>query len=398
MADTRTGRGVTFAIDAVVNPIIKLTTETTLALKKAISDIVSDGMVSEETMNKAQQQISHIKDIMKRTTSAVDENGNPIYSDTEKGAIGAMNAISSGESKIATEGLKIMKKSVGFLEDIHQRLVQSSPLLKTIESLFNLAVQLFFMPLGNKLAEVMIPAVVELVDQVTDLWAKFEGKTLGQILETMLEEGVKIFGGYFLNLAKQLEGEGSILGSISSLLTAIGNFLTADIEGVLKMGLNILTFLVSHFKELIATVVAFKVASLANQVATMYVIGVSGSIAGKGGAGIGAALAASTLGAGASVAVGAGAGMMAYNVMNGENLGDAALHTAGTALMGERNYTIAKGIRDKITSSAASSSANKQTTINNTYNFNGLTDQQLVRKIKDVNNEQASNSVLYRTR
>ena len=390
MSNYSFGRAFQATVDLIIRPQVEKSRELVRQFAKEIDEIITDGILSEKTIKKAQEQINRLKDITGRSTNAVDKNGNSIYSDEDKTTIGAMNAISSAEGKVATEGLNMMKKTVGFLEDIHQRLVSASPLLRTIESLFNLAVQLFFMPLGNKLAEVMIPAVIELVDQVTDLWSKFEGKTLGQILGTMLEEGVKIFGGYFLNLAKQLENEGGLLGSISTLLSAIGNFITADITGVLQVGLGILTFLVEHFKELIATVVAFKVASLANQVATMYVIGVSGSIAGKAGAGIGAAMGAASLGAVSSIAIGTGAGLTAYNMMNGESFGDAALHT-GASMVTYGGYDIGKAVRSKITSGASGTGGSKQTNVHNSFYFNGLTDAQLEKKVRNITNEQYNN-------
>ena len=59
-----------------------------------------------------------------------------------------------------------LKKGFGIVEDIYGRLKSASPLLQAIESMFNLAMQLFFMPLGNKLAEVLIPSVLRLVDDV----------------------------------------------------------------------------------------------------------------------------------------------------------------------------------------------------------------------------------------
>ena len=169
--------------------------------------------------------------------------------------------------------------------------------------MFNLAVQLFFMPLGNKLAEVMIPAVIELVDQVTEMWAAFEGKSLGQILEIMIEKGAQVFGNYFNNLASQLSGQGTLLGSIASLLSAIGNFIQdGTLINLVSFGVKALSFMLEHIKEIIATLVAFKVASLANQIATMFVIATSGSLAGKFGAGAAVAAAvAGTVGMGGDI-------------------------------------------------------------------------------------------------
>ena len=68
-----------------------------------------------------------------------------------------------------------LRNVIGTVQDIYKRLMSSSPLLQSIEQLFNLAVSLFFMPLGNKLATVMLPAILQLVDGVMETWDKFEG-------------------------------------------------------------------------------------------------------------------------------------------------------------------------------------------------------------------------------
>ena len=76
----------------------------------------------------------------------------------------------------------ITQGSMDFLEMIYNQLKSASPLLQTIESLFNLAVQLFFMPLGNKLAEVMLPAVLDLVDNVVEMWDAMEGMSISEMI------------------------------------------------------------------------------------------------------------------------------------------------------------------------------------------------------------------------
>lgn len=382
MANDTLGK-ITYAMRLILEPTIKPIKAEIDQLTDVISTAVSKGFFSDETIEKASQMMKHVKAITSRDADSEEAAG-------VKNQVTAMNAITSGENKIADEGIKMVKKTVGLLEDIHQRLVTASPLLRTIESLFNLAVQLFFMPLGNKLAEVMIPAVIELVDQVTALWATFEGKSLGEILETMLSEGARIFGGYFIDLANQLAGEGTILGSIASLLEAVGSFIQGDMVNVLKAGLTIFTFIVENLKEIIATVIAFKVASLANQVATMWVIAASStSVLGTN---INAGYAAAAAGTAATAAIGTGAGLTAYNYMNnGGDFWGAAGNAAGSmALLGPASIP-ATVARQKIVGEASGISTKKETTIHNTFNFNGLTDSQLEKKVRNIQNEQYNN-------
>lgn len=375
---------ITVAVKMLIEPELKLVESVIKDLKGKVSEETTKQIFSDETIELAKKEIARAKSIIKRDVSDSDQ-----YSKETQSAVGAMNAISSAESKVATEGLQMVKKGLGFLEEIHARLVSASPLLRTIESLFNLAVQLFFMPLGNKLAEVMIPAVIELVDQVTEMWAAFEGKSLGQILEIMIEKGAQVFGNYFNNLASQLSGQGTLLGSISSMLSAIGNFIQdGTLVNLMSFGVKALSFMLEHIKEIIATLVAFKVASLANQIATMFVIATSGSLAGKFGAG--AAVAAAFAGTAISAGAGIGAGLTTYNMMNGESLGDAALH-AGATMVTHGGYDIGKAVRSKITSGASGTGGSKQTSVHNTFNFNGLTDTQLEKKVRNITNEQYNN-------
>jgi hypothetical protein len=370
------GPAIAIAVRALVQGDFEQFKKQAAVIKKDIEDLFSEGIFTEKVIKKTTDTINTIKQIVNRDPEAAKG--------TDQYAVKGMNAISSGENKIADEGIKMVKKTVGLLEDIHQRLVSASPLLRTIESLFNLAVQLFFMPLGNKLAEVMIPAVIELVDEVTALWDSFEGKTLGEILETMLTSGAQIFGGYFLNLAEQLKDEGGLLGGIANLLSAIGSFIEGDMVNVIKTGLTIFTFIVNNLKEIIATIVAFKVASLANQVATMFVIATSSSFGGKFGTGFAVAGAATT----ASAMLGTGAGLTAYNYMNnGGDLWGAAGNAAGSMVLGPAAIP-ATVARQKIVGEASGISSKRETTINNTYTFNGLTDRELEKKIINLNNQQ----------
>lgn len=363
MSDTRLGRGVTFVVESVINPIINLSTETILGIKEQIAKATADGILSEETIKKTADMLDKAKKIAKRDTSGMEEGEG-------KTVANAMNAISSGEDKVATEGLKIMKKSLEFVEEIHQKLVQSSPLLKTIESLFNLAVQLFFMPLGNKLAEVMIPAVVQLVEDVTEMWGLLEGKSLGKTLEIMVDYGVKMFAKYFQNLANELKGQGNILGAISTVLEIVATMLDSGVVyNLLMFIVNTVTFILEHFKEMIAIVIAFKTSSLANQLTTMAVIAMSSTPANwasSGALGLGIMAAGTAI----SLAAGAGAGYAAYNYLDS--------NISGTGDM-------TKSLADY----KASLQSNRTTNIVN--NFNGVTDANFKREVISILNEQNSN-------
>ena len=129
---------------------------------------------------------------------------------SERKRAAQMQIISAGVSKVSGFGMSVLQGTFGVLEDIYGRLKAASPLLQTIESLFNLAMQLFFMPIGNKLAEVILPATLELVDAVVDMWDKFEGKTLPDMIEHAITEGVQIIGGFLIDIVVQPVGKKEI--------------------------------------------------------------------------------------------------------------------------------------------------------------------------------------------
>ena len=140
--------------------------------------------------------------------------------------------------EITAAGIKgltgITQGSFQFLEMIYNQLKSASPLLQTIESLFNLAVQLFFMPLGNKLAEVMLPAVLDLVDNVVEMWDAMEGMSISQMIDYMMTVGVQYFAQFFQDLGEQLSEQGGLLGTIGNLMTSIGDFLANNAASMLN--------------------------------------------------------------------------------------------------------------------------------------------------------------------
>lgn len=168
-----------------------------------------------------------------------------------------MQMISSAANQFAGAGMSLIKNSFGVLEDIYGRLKAASPLLQTIESLFNLAMTLFFMPLGNKLAEVVLPATLELVDAVVDMWDKFEGKTLSEMFEHAFTYGVGLLADYFQNIGELLQNEGGLLGSIGDLFVSIGDFIENNGVKVLDAILKITDLVISHLGTIITLIGAF---------------------------------------------------------------------------------------------------------------------------------------------
>ena len=354
------------AIAVAVNAVMRLDWDAFNAamkdMKDAIDEKFKDGIWSEKTIKATAEKLEHLKKIAQRDASEAKGEA--------KTVAGAMNAISSAEDKVATEGLKIMKKSLGFVEEIHQKLVQSSPLLRTIESLFSLAMQLFFMPLGNKLAEVMIPAVVELVNDVTEMWGLLEGKSLGETLEIMVDYGVRMFAKYFYNLANELKDQGSILGAIATVLEIVATMLDSGvIYNLLMFIINTVVYILEHFKEMIGIVVAFKTASLANQLTTMAVIAMSSTPANwasSGALGMGIMAGGTAISAG----IGAGVGYAAYNYL-------------------DSNISGVDDVTKSLEDYKKSMSSNKTTYITN--NFNGVTDANFKKQVVDILNEQNNN-------
>ena len=188
---------------------------------------------------------------------------------------------------MGTQAFKsIAQTSLGLVEDIARRMKDASPLLQAIESMFNLAVTLFFMPLGNKLGEMLIPATIELLDQVTSIWDAFEGKTLGDAIGYAITEGTKIFGNYIEKIADSLEGQKGIVGSMSKFLHTIADFVQNKAAGLLQGLLNFAGWILENFKTFISLYVAMSTAQLGATI--MASLGPAGGLIGAiAGGGIG---------------------------------------------------------------------------------------------------------------
>ena len=280
---------------------------------------------------------------------------------------------------ITAAGIKgltgITQGSFQFLEMIYNQLKSASPLLQTIESLFNLAVQLFFMPLGNKLAEVMLPAVLDLVDNVVSMWDAMEGMTISQMITHMMTEGVKYFGQFFTDLGDELVEQGGLLGSIGNLLKSIGTFIEGPAVGLLNTLVNIVSFVVSHLKEIISLIAAFYAMQYTMQLLAMYANAAGQTLFGKVGAGL------------AVVTAGVATGGIAYGLMSKYGMADGGYVPATEGgqwrLLGEGGqgeYVIPE---NQVSNFGGTT---------NYYYFSGYTDEDVLRMIRDEVSSQISQS------
>lgn len=282
---------------------------------------------------------------------------------------------------LANSGLSMMfsgiQKGFGIVQQIYERVKSSSQFLQTVESLFNLAMTLLLMPLGNALAETILPSMVELVENVTGLWDVMEeaynNGGLAGILGVILEQGLHEFAQFFNSIGSKLEEEGGLIGNIGTMLNTIGNFIENGLATVLQSIFGVVGFVATHLKEFIALYIAYQTALIA---ATL-IASLSPETKGLGYVIGGAAL---------ITGVGSYVGMSAAGMADGGYVPP----TPGGQLTvigegGEGEYVIPESKISEYSSSG--------TIINNFY---GYTSEELVRTVNDIIAQQVANSTRQR--
>lgn len=236
--------------------------------------------VNASLLTRIYDEVTSGKALLKYIDSKQSENGPVSNEDVERNrkSFGTMlNMMGGVSSSFFSMGENIhetlLKRTLGAVQDIYNKMKEASPLLQSVETLFNLAMRLFFMPLGNKLAEILIPATIDLVEKVSDMWDIFdEGMTLGEMFSQAIDYGVDAFAEYFNEIGEELSNQGGLVGSIGRLLLSISNFLENHAVGLLNFLMGMMESVINHFREIIATIVAFKVASYVNTMMLTYAI------------------------------------------------------------------------------------------------------------------------------
>lgn len=213
--------------------------------------------------------------------------------------------LSQGFEKLEGTFKGILTKSFDVLETIYGELRKASPLLQAVEQLFNLAMTLFFMPLGNKLGELLIPAVIKLVDNVMDIWDAFGGMTLGEMFEHAISAGINMLADFLNNIGDELIQQGGWIADLGELLKGLSSFVKNNLAGVIKTILDAVTWVVTHLGTMIGLIGTFMSLHYALQLATMAVIAAAAPGLSKVSAGLAfAAVATGAIGIGASWGIG----------------------------------------------------------------------------------------------
>lgn len=296
----------------------------------------------------------------------------------KKKMLTAMGQVSRATNLLSTTGLGVVQKSFGLIQEIYGRLKAASPLLQAIETLFNLAMTLFFMPLGNKLATMLIPSVTDLLSKVTMMWESLEGKTLGEMFEFAFDYGAKVFGEYFKNIGSQLSGQGDVLGAIGRVLKELGSFIKGHGVKLLETVLGIVGSIMRHLKLILSAIIAFKVMSVALQLAQIAVTASLTPWSTIAGAGITFA-SITGLAYGGLSSVGMASGGYVPSTPGG------SVHILGEG--GEGEYVIPES---KMRSGAIGGTTNN-------YYINGYTDSELEGIIRRTTNDMVSRSRLQGT-
>lgn len=227
----------------------------------------SDYNTSATEGDKSGERLRRLKTIMSRDTSEL--------SGSEKAKADMMNFASEGFKKGAQGLMNITQQSFDVLNTIYKELKKSSPLLEAVEQLFNLAMTLFFMPLGNKLAEILIPAVIELLDNVVDMWDELGDGGLGEIFSKAIEMGITYLAHFFTSIGETLKEQGGIFEKIGNILISLGNFIENNLYDLIDFILDFTEKIVTNIGKVITLIGTFMTMHYALQLATMHVIAAS---------------------------------------------------------------------------------------------------------------------------
>lgn len=141
---------------------------------KSGSAVEKKGIVS-SVMGKARSGASAVFGFGKDSIGKVKKNIGGKWANLKKegGKGGVLSGIGKGIGKTMggvvgaiTKGVGAMLGPIGIIVELVQMLAGSSPMLKAVLQLFQLAFTLFFMPFGNFLGEQLLPLAIKLIDWV----------------------------------------------------------------------------------------------------------------------------------------------------------------------------------------------------------------------------------------
>lgn len=263
MADASGGSSVDKTLAIKIKPTLDidaLASQIKEALVKAGLKIPLAAQASDSTSPKKSRKKGSI-------TDTDDDDDDRKEGDNSK-AVSAIRAVGA----VTKIGFDLAQQTFngifGIIKDIHERVKQSSAFLATVENLFNLAMTLLLMPLGNAIADVILPKTIDLVDGVLGLWEEFEKYTgkdgLKNIISIVMDKGIKLVGEYLLNLGDIFTDTGdTLLSSIGHLFNTLGKWLeNGKLVGILKALFNIFEKFADHIDLWIPLIIGYQSAQL----------------------------------------------------------------------------------------------------------------------------------------
>lgn len=382
------------AVRAAVNEALTIMVDTIQTESSRIGAARETSAAAEATADDISDQTQRDKTLIEDIKTALSGDTTGLSTEMQKMVAGTQFIINSLES-IRDGIISGLSTLFGIMEDIYGKLRESSPFLQAVESMLNLVMQLFFMPLGNKLAEILLPAVVEMLDKVVSMWDAFEGKTLGEMFADAFSEGIKILGDLLINIGEELSEEGGIVGAIGDLMKGIGTFIEKYLPTIMSVGADIMTFILENIPAIIAIIAGLSAAVVLGHAAIIAAILTS-------------SMNPIAWAVGGSVAVAGAARLLTENAIEGYAEGGVIDPVPGGQFVlvgegGEREFIIPESRMNMVSSSLTSQSLassldmsqnSSAQTVNITYNINGYTDNELKDIIRDTVNDQISKSRL----
>lgn len=359
------------------------TTDTAKDTKSA-SERAADKQAEKETLKEISQEeavdvplqekknktiIDRLKEMMSKSDDEDEANAGRFSTLT--------SAISEGLSAVPVIGGAMLSVTDG-IEAIIARLKEASPLLRTVSSLIEMAFSMVLMPIGNILGMELIPMLTSMFSTLSEwqtaAYEIYEREGWVGLLTEVIGVAWDLFMDIWNTAVKQLwDGlkENEYVGKFFTFVENAFNWVLDNLKNIILL-----------FGTFLGLYIGYETAKLANDS-----IGILSQIPG-------ATLLTSALGIG----VGAGVGyMMTDEILKQTGLSDvldtaSSLNDNVTSSSSVSEYTSTRG--STVYSSSNASSAVGGSYVNN-FNISGLSDEQLVNKIRTEVNQQTN---LSRTR
>jgi len=245
------------------------------------------GGIGKEVGDAVKQSTETTSKVGKETVAAQEKHVQKTEEGNEesKKAGAVLGGINAGISMGIGAVTGILSFGFGIIEKLWKMVVEFSPGLKAILDLFNVALQLFFLPIGTALMGELLPMVTDLLENAAEMsgtmWDAYENGGFGSMLSTAFAGAIPLLFDTIID-AISLIPEDSPLGGLRTLLITLVEFVR-DHGKQLLMGLldltlivmQVMTGIVTNFPllfGLIGTMIGLQIAQLLVAVANGSII------------------------------------------------------------------------------------------------------------------------------